>query len=448
MKVLLTSVGSSGDINPFIALGLALKRRGHEPVLLVNPYFEHTVRGQGLAFEPFGEHFSPTELARETPLAFTRVLGPIVLMRSVFAPLFREMYEGMVRAVDRHAPDVIVGHQISFTMPWVARDRGIPWVTCPLAPATVLSDVDPPRLPVGTDLTKMPMWYRRFAHWAGRRFMSFLLDRPLNRLRHELSIPRHDDTLFDEMLSGDAALALWSPHFRPRASDDPERMRVCGFPWFDRETRYGERGSGLEPGLARFLDEGEAPVVFTLGSVLSHTGARVYHAAAEACRRLGVRGVLVIGRDSSAPVEVPPGVVCVDYAPYSALLPRASAIVHHGGIGTTAQALRAGRPTVILPHAHDQFDNAARTERLGVSVTMTRGHGSARALARAVGRVLGDPAYAERARALGEKIALENGAERAAEAIEEVARGRVPSAAFRESDSGVPTPGTGAIAGP
>jgi len=439
VKVLLTSVGSSGDINPFVALGLALKQRGHEPVLLVNPYFEHTVREQGLAFEPFGEHFSPTELARETPLAFTRVLGPIVLMRQVFAPLFREMYEGIARAVDLHKPAVIVGHQISFTMPWVARDRGIPWITCALAPATILSDIDPPRLPVGTDLTKMPMWYRRFAHWAGRRFMSFLLDRPLNRLRDELSIPRADDTLFDEMLAGDAALGLWSPHFRPRAGDDPERFRVCGFPWFDRETRYGERGAGLDPALARFLDEGEAPVVFTLGSVLSHTGAKVYSAAAEACRHLGVRAVLVIGRDSSAPVEVPPGVVCVDYAPYSALLPRAAAIVHHGGIGTTAQALRAGRPTVILPHAHDQFDNAARTERLGVSVTMTRGHGSARALARSVERVLGDPGFAERARALGAKIATENGAERAAEAIEEVVRTRVSGASPRRTGAGAIT---------
>lgn len=421
MKVLLTSVGSSGDINPFIALGLALRARGHEPVVLVNPYFERTVRGAGLAFEPFGEHFSPTDLAQEKPLAFSRALGPVVLMRQVFAPLFREMYEGTVRAVDAHRPDVIVGHQISFTMPWVARDRGIPWVTCALAPATVLSDIDPPRLPVGTDLTRMPMWYRRFAHWAGRGFMSLLIDGPLNRLRDELSIPRRRDTLFDEMLSGDAALGLWSPHFRPRASDDPERFEVCGFPWFDRESRYAERGAGLDPGLERFLDEGDAPVVFTLGSVLSHTGARVYRAAAEACGRLGVRGVLVIGRDASAPVEMPGGVVCVDYAPYSALLPRAAAIVHHGGIGTTAQSLRSGRPTVILPHAHDQFDNAARTERLGVSVTLTRGHTSARALAGAVGRVLGERGYSERAAALGAKIASERGAERAAEAVERAA---------------------------
>ncbi|HBS28755.1 MAG TPA: hypothetical protein DEB06_04735 [Phycisphaerales bacterium] len=425
MKFLVTSIGSSGDINPFIAVALALRERGHEVVFLVNPYFESTVRAQGLVFAPLGEYLSPADVARNTPLAFSRLLGPIVIMRRWFVPFFRPSLEAYTSAIAAHRPHAVVGHQISFTLPWAARRAGIPWITCPLAPATILSIHDPPRMPVGADLRRMPLWYRRFAHATSRRIVSLLIDPELNRMRRELGMPSRYDALFGEMLEEpDATLALWSAHFRPPAPDDPPRLQLCGFPWFDRKSQYAERGERLAPELERFLDAGDPPVVFTLGSVLSHTGAGVYRAAADACRRLGVRAVLVVGRDSSIPADLPPGVMCVDYAPYGLLLPRARATVHHGGIGTTAQALRAGKPTVILPHAHDQFDNAARAERLGVSATLVRGHHSPHALARALTRVIDDRGVLARAADLGRRIAAEDGARRAAEAVETVASGR------------------------
>lgn len=422
MRVLLTSIGSSGDINPFIALGRELAQRGHEATVLCNPFFEASVRGAGLGYLPLGERVVPEDVARDMPLAFSRALGAWVLIRRWFAPMVPEFLRTLQGAIRARRPDVLVGHQISFGLPWVARAAGIPWATCVLAPGTMLSAHDPSVFPIGTDLTRAPMWYRRFAHGMARRSISFMLDVPLNRVRRELGLLAHHDTFWTEMFSGSATLGLWSPSFRPGAPDDPAGFEVCGFPWHDRSARYGAQGQGLDERLERFLDESEAPVVFTLGSVLSHQGLREFEAAVGACRRLGCRGVLVTGSLESTPKDLPSGVIAVDYAPYGQLMPRGRATVHHGGIGTTAQALRAGRPMIVVPFAHDQFDNGARAQRLGVGRVLGRGQATARGLARTLEGMLGDTELERRARALGAAIGAEDGAAKAAAAIEAIAR--------------------------
>ncbi len=436
MRVLLTSIGSSGDINPFIALGLELKSRGHEPVLLVNPYFKETIECAGLVFEPLGEYMSAADFARDMPAAFGRVLGPLLIFRRLFVPFVTEAVETIRRAAILHRSELLVGHHISLGLPWVAQELSLPWATCVLSPATLLSLHDPSQMPIGADLQRMPMWYRRFAHWSHRTTMRLLIEGPLRRQRRARGLPPCGDIFWGEMLSGDAVLGLWSPLLRPPASDDPQRMTVCGFSWFDRQSQYAEHGRRLDSAIAKFIDEGEPPVIFTLGSVLSHVCAREFAAAAQACRILGCRGLLVTGRAESAPPRssLPPGVMCVDYAPYGELLHRGAAIVHHGGVGTTAQGLRSGRPTVIMPFAHDQFDNAARAQRLGVSATMPLGNRSAKRLAKTIQAVLDDSQISRRAAEVGAAVAREDGVARAAEALERiVSPGPVPQRGSQEA---------------
>ncbi|MDX2115415.1 MAG: glycosyltransferase [Planctomycetota bacterium] len=421
MRVLLTSIGSSGDINPFIALARELIARGHGATLLTNPYFEPTIRAAGVGFEPLGEAMAPEQVARDMPLCFNRALGAWMLIRRWFAPQVPMFVERLGAVIDASAPDLLVGHQISFGLPWVAAARGVPWATCVLSPATMLSAADPSLFPIGSDLTRAPMWYRRFAHAMARRSMSFMLDRPLNVHRRSLGLPPGYDTFWTEMFSGDATVGMWSPVLRGRAADDPENFAVCGFPWHDRSARYGLRGSALDERLERFLDEGEPPVVFTLGSVLSHGGRREFEMAAEACRRVGCRGVLVTGSAEAAPAALPAGVLAVDYAPYGLLMGRGAATVHHGGVGTTAQALRAGRPMVITPFAHDQFDHAARLSRAGVATWLPRRALSARSLAASVSAVLGSGAMRDAAARAGERVRAENGVGRAVDIFERIA---------------------------
>jgi UDP:flavonoid glycosyltransferase YjiC (YdhE family) len=171
-----------------------------------------------------------------------------------------------------------------------------------------------------------------------------------------------------------------------------------------------------------FLDAGEPPVVFTLGSSAVHVAGNFYEAAAGACRILGRRGLLLTGSGIAAPRNLPPGVAAFPAAPHSLVMPRACATVHHGGVGTTAQALRAGRPTVVVPFAHDQFDNAARVQRLAVGGTVARSRLTAASLARVLQTLLDDPETLRRASDLGNAISSEDGAAHAADALESVMR--------------------------
>lgn len=420
MNLLLTSIGSSGDINPFLALGVELVRRRHQVTMLANPWFEDAVRAAGMGFEPLGEPLSPVEAAEQMPLAFSRLFGAWTIINRWFAPLAPVMMKRVDESARACHADLIVGHQISFGMPWAARRLGLPWAICVLSPGTMLSAEDPSVFPLGPDLSAAPMWRRRLDRRLASRVLSFMLDRPLNAHRRAMGLPPHRDTFFGEMFEGAAALGLWSPSFRPRAPDDPPNFEVCGFPWHDVSTRYGEAGVRLSPTLERFLDEGEPPVVFTLGSVLSHQGRREFDAAVEACRKVGCRGVLITGRRDSMPTDLPPGVIAEAYAPYSQLMSRGSATVHHGGVGTTAQSLRAGKPTIIMPFAHDQFDHAARVGRLGVGASIPRGGRLGARMARAIESVLGDRGIAHAAKALGERIASERGVEHAADRLEAI----------------------------
>lgn len=409
MRVLLTSVGSSGDIHPFIAVGLALRAAGHDVAFAANPYFEARIRETGLRFHPLGEELNPEDVARRNPAAFRRFTGARVLFREVFGPLLARSIADLRAAARAESPAVMVGHQISFGGPWVAREVGVPWITCVLAPATLMSDHDPNVYPMGMDVRRAPMWFRRLQHGTGRRMVNGMLDPLLHDLRAESGMARRGDTFFGEMLEG-RVLGLFSPSYRGPAPDDPPGMTICGFPWFDRGAADGR----MEAELESFLAGGPPPVVVAMGSVLSQTEEVVLRRVVRACIATGERVVLV-GRDGHDEPHSS-SLIRVGYAPFGALFPRAGAIVHHGGIGTTAQSLRAGVPSLVLAFAHDQFDNAARVHRLGVGFKGTSGM-SARAISERVRAMCSDARMRARAREIGARIASEDGAGRAASEI-------------------------------
>jgi len=149
--------------------------------------------------------------------------------------------------------------------------------------------------------------------------------------------------------------------------DWPSQTLVTGFPWYDQNG-----SAGLPPDLARFLDLGPPPIVFTLGTALAAAPGSFYEHSAVAARSLGRRAVLIVEDSRHCPQSLPDGVVASGYAPFSELFPRAAAVVHHGGIGTTGLAMRSGCPMLVMPCAWDQADNAERAVRLGVARTIPR----------------------------------------------------------------------------
>jgi UDP:flavonoid glycosyltransferase YjiC (YdhE family) len=239
---------------------------------------------------------------------------------------------------------------------------------------------------------------------------------PTARLRRELALPPvPGHPLFAGMFSAPGTLALYSRHFAPPQPDYPPDTLIAGFTFYDAAPPLG---AALPASLARFLASGPPPVVFTLGSFVARAGERFFEASLEAARAVGVRAVLVVGESDTRLYPSGADVCVCDYAPYSALFPHALAIAHQCGIGTTAQALRAGKPQLAVPFYGDQPDNAAHLARLGVARVVRPARYRPAVVARALRALIEDRSMARRAAALGPLIEAEDGADEAAQHID------------------------------
>jgi rhamnosyltransferase subunit B len=359
MRFLLSALGSAGDVHPFIAIGQSLRARGHDVRIVASPPFEARVRAAGIDFAPLGE-----------PGDFERVVARAELWdarrgtRLVFDELLRrlpEAYATIAALVESGRPTVLVGSTLSWGMRLVQDRTGLPGATIHLSPACLWSAIRPPVLPGIGDLARLPVWVRRLLQRVVERgVLDRWLGPPLDRLRADLHLPPVRNVWSRWTHSPDLVIGAWPDWFAPAEDDWPPHTRTVGFPLF------AERESPLAADLDAFLAAGPPPVGITPGSAMAH-GERFFAQALAACEALGLRALLITPYREQLPATLPAWASHVAYAPFTALLPRLSALVHHGGIGTSAQALAAGKPQLVVPFAHDQFDNAARLERLGVA---------------------------------------------------------------------------------
>jgi UDP:flavonoid glycosyltransferase YjiC (YdhE family) len=235
---------------------------------------------------------------------------------------------------------------------------------------------------------------------------------PVERLRAELNLPRGGHPMMEGQYSPHGTLALFSRVLAEPQPDWPPHTVVTG-------TVFWNEATPLEPTLAEFLAAGEPPVVFTLGTSAVGAAGRFYHESAAAVAKLGVRAVMLTGGFAqNRPDDLPPNVLLVDRAPHELLFSRASVVVHQVGAGTTGQCLKAGRPMLLVPHGHDQFDNARRVLKLGVARTLLPKEYRAERVARELRALLDDASYRERAAATAAIVRAEGGAAAAADVIE------------------------------
>ena len=247
--------------------------------------------------------------------------------------------------------------------------------------------------------------------------------KPIAQLRARVGLPPYKaNPLLRGNFSPLGTLALFSRHFAPPQPDWPPSTTATGFVFYDRQGAL--RGAvkdarTLGGELLRFLDAGPEPVLFTLGSsAVAHPGT-FFQESLAAVKRMGIRAVMLVGPFERAqlPADVPDSVFVTSYLPYSEVMPRSAAVVHQGGIGTTAQTLRAGRPMLVVPWSHDQPDNAARLTRLGVARTLPRERYTAARVEAELSRLLADGNYREKAAAMGGAIASEDGLAAVCDAI-------------------------------
>lgn len=384
MNILLAPVGSHGDVHPHVGLGLALQARGHRVTLIAAETYQPLAAKHGFDFAPVGTDAEYRQMT-EDPLLW----HPSKSLRAVFRRDLLEKYLPLsfeaIRA--RHVPGetVLLGGSLSFAARVANEKLGVPLATVHLQPISYLSVTDPPRFGHGPPTWLLPRWAIRLGYWYGERVvLDGMVGGPVNAFRATLGLPPVKRVFGAWRHSPDLVLGLF-PAWFGTARDWPPQFRQTGFVRYDQ----GEEKQ-LSPDVDAFLNAGEPPVVVSFGSAMRQ-GRPYFEAAADACRRLGKRCLILAKGGDQIPPHLPDGCRQFDYAPFSLVFPRAAAVIHHGGIGTTAQCLAAGVPQFVMPLAFDQPDNAHRLCKLGVAKSRVAAKFTADAATRTLRDLLSDP---------------------------------------------------------
>lgn len=423
-RIVLTTWGSHGDVDPFLALARELAARGHAPVLAAPAYFRGVAAAAGVAFHPVRPDVGPTDAALVRRIMDRRT-GSEFLLRELLLPAVAQSYEDL-DAVAADA-DLLVTHPATLAGPVVAAGRGMRWASAVLAPLSFWSVHEPPVMPPAPWLR----YAERLGPWVGRALVGAARaatrgwSAPVHALRARLGLPPGGDPIFEGQHSPALVLALFSPVLGAPQPDWPPNVVVTGQPIHD-----AAHGAALAPELEAFLAEGEPPLVFTLGTSAVLASGDFFAESLDAAARVGRRAVLLVGhaRLAEFAAVAPPGALAVAAAPHSQLFPRAAAVVQQCGVGTLGQGLRAGRPMLAVPFAHDQPDNAHRAARLGVARTLYPSRYRAPRVAVELRALLDDPGYAARAAAVGARVRAEDGVAAACDALEALLRREAPSA--------------------
>jgi rhamnosyltransferase subunit B len=390
LKVLLPTLGSAGDVNPFIGLGLALQARGHRATVLTNPYFRTAIEAQGLGFLPVGS-LADVESALGDPDLWHARKGFGVVARRVIAPSIETVY----RHIEAHAgaDTVVAASGISFGAR-VAQERlRVPTATIHLQPTVIRSLIDSGMFGTVRIAAAQPLWFKRalfrVIDWAA---IDPLLERPLNEFRSTLGLAPVRRVLARWIHSPDCVIGFFPDWFAPPQADWPPHTHLVGFPLWD-----GGGAGASSSALQESLRAGPPPIVITPGSAAAHS-QRFFAESIAAVRRLNMRAMLVTNFPEQLPQPLPPGVQAFGYVPFSDALRHTAALVYHGGIGTLAQGIKAGIPHLAVPNAHDQFDNGWRIARLGLGRSIAQRRYRAAGAATALAALLADATLRERCR--------------------------------------------------
>jgi UDP:flavonoid glycosyltransferase YjiC (YdhE family) len=414
MRVVILTFGSAGDVLPFVAIGRELQGRGHSVELMTNARYREPVVAGGLPFTALGDVDVFETLAAD-PRLWHPTRGSLYVLSEIVRRL-SEAVDGLLERVRDERPDVLVGSSLAFAARIVRDLERVPLVTVHLAPAVLRSVHRPPRLHGAWAPDWSPVWYRRAMWWVADRVIEPVIGPGLRAELARRGLPRIRFPLADWWHSPDRVLGLFPEWFAPPQPDWPAELELVGFPLAD-----GDQLWGLDPELDAWLAAGTPPVVVTPGSANFHAGSMLA-TAVSAASDLG-RRVLVIASDaSSVPRPLPDGGLHREWVPFGAVLPRAAALVSHGGIGTVGQAFAAGVPHLVLSFAHDQLDNGSRLEDLGCGAVIPQRRASPQRVAERLVALLGSTDVRSACSRNAGRIDPVAARRAAAGAIEEVAR--------------------------
>ena len=412
MNVLLPTLGSAGDVHPVIELGLALRKRGHQATVVTNEFFGDQIRASGLEFIAMGTMREGEEIIADPRLWHPTKSFECIAER-VMLPNIARLYE-IIR--EHRASNTVVAASGICLGARVAQEKlGVHLATVQLQPSLFRSMVDAGhqgRIPMGPG---MPRAVKKAIFWLIDTFwVEKMLAPGVNAFRATLGLaPVHG--IFGQYLhSPELVLGLFPDWFAPPQPDWPRNTHLTGFVLHDASQHYK-----VPEEVEEFLAAGPPPVVFTPGSAAA-TLSKFFRESVEACRIAGLRAMLVTNYPEQLPNDLPPGVRAFPYLPFSQILPRCSALVYHGGIGTLAQAIHAGIPHLVVPNGHDQPDNGSRVERLGLGFSVYPEKYKARSVARMLGELQTSSKIRQRCQEYAGKIDQQTALERACSLIEQL----------------------------
>ena len=413
LKILVSAWGSAGDVLPPIAVGAALRGRGHEVTFVGNPIFERPVRAAGLTMVPVGRAEDHRRMMDDVELFDVSKKSTSSIFDDYYFPQMA-LFHAATDAAMRDGAQVLVGGELGSIN--AAEQHRVPWIMVACSPSSnhhIVSRSDPPHpewmlptwaRPLARHGLGMALYYRLRFLRNGRVRWPAAEDSPLvthpkpMHFRATLGLPPQP------RLKPDHTLCMWPQWFASAQPDWPAGCAIAGF--------------ALDPKPVQAANDGAPrPIVVTTGSTA--TGQRDYLTrAARACAMLGRTALLVTPHAENVPAELPAGVQHLAHAPFSELLGRAALLVHHGGIGTIAYALAAGVPQLMTPMRGDQFDNANRVQRLGVGEMFSAREVTTEQIAALMQRQLGSSDVALRCEALKRRIEAEDGLQLAADLVE------------------------------
>jgi sterol 3beta-glucosyltransferase len=423
MRIAVLSLGSRGDVQPQAALSVALAARGHDVRLISHGEYAELVAGRGVDFRPLSgdirADFAGSDAGRRMAASGR---NPVTAIRAMVDMTRRQAGEWgrQIRDLAQGVELLVPEMTSAYPGATLAESWGIPWVQVCLQPIWRTRDFPSPMAPplpfkapgvinrLHHDMVAQLMWqpFRALVNQSRREVADlgpWPLFGPFGRFRRERR----------------PVLMAFSPHVVPPPPDWDSGITVTGYWYLDRATDWTP-----PPALAEFLAAGPPPVYVGFGSMGIDDAEATTAAILEAIRVTGCRAVVSAGWGGLSAGELPAGIFATGAVPHDWLFPQMAAVVHHGGAGTTAAALRAGVPSVLVPFMVDQFFWARRLRERGVAPRgIPHGRLTAAALATALGRALGDQALRARAAELGALIQAEDGLGRAVSVIEEVGRG-------------------------
>ena len=390
--ILLCTIGSAGDVNPFIGIGQKLIQRGFRVVLITSQYFESQARSAGLEFFGLGSSKDYQSIIQDPDL-WSPDKGFKVFADRVVFPIMEPAYE-TIAGFD--PSETILVAQGQFFAAHIAHEKlGFPFITIHLQPAAFRSVHEFPLLPISLP----PFAIRGLFSLIDAFVLDKLFAPNINRFRQSLRLPPINKIFGGWMHSPQLNLGLFPEWFAQLQPDWPPQTQLTSFVYYDKQNGNTDISKELEA----FLSAGSAPIIFTAGTAMKHAD-QFFLDCIEACQLLGQRGILLTQHPEQLPAELPQGIQHFAYLPFSKVLPRALALVHHGGIGTTAQAIAAGIPQVIRPLAHDQPDTAIRVEKLGIGASLSPKNFNAASLAEKLNALVTSQAVLERCKLYAKRI--------------------------------------------